>query len=166
MRRIAILIGALALAGVALVPTATAEKPVRFFLPSEDFVIEGACDFAVDFHVLSNKEYAIEFKDGRIQVSGTFKVRLTNRSSGKSLDVNISGPGVYRFSSDEDKEVMEVTAWGNWLLWFYPGMIGDQGALYLTSGLAKEVLVFDGDDVEVRSLTLPPRTRDACALLS
>ncbi|HLF68562.1 MAG TPA: hypothetical protein VI503_04400 [Gaiellaceae bacterium] len=162
MRRIGIFVCAFVLAGLALAPAASAEKPARFFLPAADFVLSGSCQFDVFAHVVANNEYGIEFSNGQVLVTGTFKVRLTNLSNDKSLDVNISGPGVFTFGSDGS---VAITAWGNWLFWFFPGMLGENapGALLLTSGLTTEVLDADSNVV---SLNLPPRTRDACAMLT
>ena len=161
-KRVAAFVGAIVLAGLALAPAATAEKPARFFLPTDDFVLSGPCAFDVDYHVLTNKEYGTLFSNGHLLITGSFKVRLTNLSNGHSMDVNISGPGVITFLPDGG---LKVTAWGNWLFWFFPGMLGPQspGKLILTTGLTSEVL---DANVNVVSLELPRNTTDACAALA
>jgi hypothetical protein len=121
---------------LALVPVASADKPTREFLPSEDFVIEGICPFAVDVHILANNAFITTFSDGRQLLTGTLKVRLTNLDDpSKSLDVNISGPGVQRVT-EEGEFVLKAT--GRWLFFFSPGDLGpgDPGLLVITTGLA------------------------------
>ena len=87
---------------MALVPAATAEKPIRSFLPTGDpFVLEGSCAFDVRVETLTNKEFGTAFSDGRFLITGSFKVRLTNLDpGGGSIDVNISGPGNFTFAAD------------------------------------------------------------------
>jgi hypothetical protein len=121
---------------LALVPVASADKPTREFLPTEGLVIEGICPFAVDIHILANNAFLTTFSDGRQLTSGTLKVRLTNLDDpSKSLDVNISGPGVARVT-EEGEFVLKAT--GRWLFFFFPGDLGprDPGLLVITTGLA------------------------------
>ena len=162
MKRILVILCVLGLASLTFVLAASAGKPDRFFLPTSDTVLSGPCSFDVNYEVLGNKEYGIAFSDGRLLITGSFKVRLTNLSSSKSLDVNISGPGIIRFGDDGS---LSVTAWGNWLFFFLPGMFGPgtPGQLLLTSGLTTEVLDANGNVV---SWNPPNKTTDACALLS
>ena len=163
MKRILVILGVLGVASLTFVLAASASKPAeRVFLFTPDTVLSGPCSFDVNYEVINNKEYGIAFSDGRFLITGSFKVRLTNMSSSKSLDVNISGPGIFRFGDDGS---LLVTAWGNWLFSFLPGMLGpgSPGKLLLTSGLATEVLDANGTVV---SWNPPNKTRDACALLS
>jgi hypothetical protein len=132
----AILILIIGLAMSALVPVASADKPTREFLPSEDFVIEGICSFSVDVHILANNSFITTFSDGRQLITGTLKVRLTNLDDpSKSLEVNISGPGVQRVTEEGEFVLM---AEGRWLFFFFPGDLGagDPGFLAITTGLA------------------------------
>jgi len=163
MKRILVILGVLGLACLTFVLAASASKPAeRVFLFTPNTVLSGPCSFDVNYEVLANKEYGIAFSDGRFLITGSFKVRLTNMTTSKSLDVNISGPGILRFGDDGS---VSVTAWGNWLFYFNPGMFGpgSPGKLLLTSGFATEVLDANGN---VASWNPPNRTRDACALLS
>jgi hypothetical protein len=163
MRRLVVFVVVFILAGVALVPAATAEKPVRFFLPAGDMLLDGPCAFPVSLEVLTNKEFGTQFSDGRFLITGSFKVRLTNLDpGGTSMGVNISGPGTFTPTPDGG---LKITAWGNWLFWFFPGDLGPQspGKLVLTSGLTTELFDADGNLV---SFTPPPNTRDACAALA
>lgn len=163
MRRAVVFVVVLVLAGIALVPAATAEKPIRDFLPADDLVLEGPCEFSVGVEVLTNKEFGTEFKDGRFLITGSFKVRLTNLDpGGASMDVNISGPGTFTSTPDGG---LKITALGNWLFWFFPGDLGPQspGRLLLTSG--HTTLVSDADG-NVVSFTPARNTTDACAALA
>ena len=93
MKRLSLVLG-LAVAVALLLPSvAAADKPIREGLPAEDFTIQGSCAFDVDLQVLVNKEFITTFSDGRQLITGRLVVRLTNVATGKSIDLNISGPG-------------------------------------------------------------------------
>jgi hypothetical protein len=162
MRRLAALLVAAALAGLALVSAASADKPERFFLPASDSVL--SCpSFDVRYEIVDNNEFGTVFSDGRFLVTGTFKIRLTNLSDPtKSLEANISGPGVVTPTADGG---ISITAWGRWLFWFFPGMLGpgSPAQLLLTSGLATETIDAAGN---ITSFTPARNTADACPLLS
>ena len=163
MRRLLTFAATVVLAGIALVPAATAEKPIRTLAPTpEPFVLEGPCAFDVRLEVLTNKEVGTAFSDGRFLVTGSYKVRLTNLDpGGGSIDVNISGPG--DFTPTEDGG-FTLNARGNWLFWFFPGDLGiTSGRLLLTSGHTTEVL--DAAFTPV-SFTPSRNVTDACALLA
>jgi hypothetical protein len=164
MRRVVVFVVLLVLAGVALVPAAIAEKPIRSFLPAgEPFVLDGPCAFPVRVEVLTNKEFGTEYSDGRFLITGSFKVRLTNLApGGSSMDVNISGPGVLTPTPDGGSK---LTSWGNWLFWFFPGDLGLQspGRLLFATGHGSEVFDADG---KIVSVALPRNTTDACAALA
>ncbi len=120
----------------SLPPAASAEKPIREFFPASDTVLEGICAFPVEEQVLVNKEYTITFADGRQLVTGVLKVRLTNVDDpSKSLDLNISGPGVI---TPTEGGGFVLKASGTWLLFFAPGDLGpdEPGQLLLVTGLS------------------------------
>ena len=161
--RKAILILTAGLAALALVPLASADKPIREFTPIEDFVIEDVCAFPVEYNVLANKEFATTFSDGRQLITGKLKVRLTNLDDpSKSLSVNISGPGVIRVS---EEGVFTLKATGRWLFFFFPGDFGpgEPGLMVVTTGRA--ILRIDADGTFSFS---HPRgtTRNVCAALA
>ena len=97
-RLIAILLGVVLT--LLLAPAASADKPVREFLPAGDFTLTGVCPFPVREQVVTNNEFITTFTDGRQLITGSFKVRATNLDSDESLDLNISGPGVITENSD------------------------------------------------------------------
>jgi len=49
---------------------------------------------------LANNEVTTTFSDGRLTTTGQLKVRLTNLSTGKFIDVNVSGPSTYTPNGD------------------------------------------------------------------
>ena len=77
VRRLLTFAATVVLAGIALVPAATAEKPIRMFAPTaEPFVLEGPCAFDVRLEVLTNKEVGTAFSDGRFLVTGRTRCDL------------------------------------------------------------------------------------------
>jgi hypothetical protein len=82
---------------------AQADKPTRLpapVTPGDEYTVTENCPFDVKVTPLANKEKTTIFSDGRVLVTGTLKVRLTNLDTGKSVDVNISGPAT--FTPNED----------------------------------------------------------------
>jgi hypothetical protein len=87
--------------GVAvLAPAASAAKPTREPLPISDEVFSGVCSFRVDRHVLVNRSILTTYSNGDQRITGTFKQRLTNLTTGKFIDVNSSGPVLLDFHPD------------------------------------------------------------------
>lgn len=163
MKRLGVFLGVIVLVGLVLVPAATADKPLRDFIPADDFVVSGICPFAVSVEILDNKEFGTEFSDGRFLITGKLKVRLTNLSQpSRSIDANISGPGV--FTPTPDGGVV-IKAEANWLFWFFPGDLGSgsPGVFLLTSGLS--YLVIDGSGAIV-SFTPARNTTNVCTVLA
>jgi hypothetical protein len=154
MKRLIFVIG-LAVAAALLVPSvAAADKPIREGLPSEDITIQGSCTFDVDLHVLVNKEFITTFSDGRQLVTGRLVVRLTNVDTGKSIDLNISGPGF--ITPHEDGSVTFQLS-GRSLI-YLPGL------LELTSGPV--ILEFDPAGNLVSYTKTSAATIDLCAVLA
>ncbi|HEX6262437.1 MAG TPA: hypothetical protein VF097_06275 [Actinomycetota bacterium] len=144
---------------------ASAEKPVREFLPAEDEVISDVCDFDLGVVVLENNELLTTFFDqeGNVTkqlVTGSLVVELRNEETGVSLVANIPGPGVITFPGDSEL----VTALGPWLWLFFPGDLGpgEPGMALLTHG--RFVVEFAPDGVTI--VERRGRQVDVCALLS
>jgi hypothetical protein len=139
---------------------AGADRPLREFVPQADDTISGVCAFDVGLHVLANKGYQTTFSDGRIQVNGVLKFRLTNLTpGGKSIDVNVSGPGVITDTPD----LFQIKAEGSWFWFFDPGDLGpgSPGMMLMTSGLT--YLRADANGV---TFTPARKTTDICAALA
>ena len=49
------------------------------------------CAFTVARHILVDKTYLTTFSDGTQRYTGAFKLRLTNLTTGKYVDFNVSG---------------------------------------------------------------------------
>jgi hypothetical protein len=98
---------ALVLLLFGLVPTVAAAPPVREDVPLEPLVLEGICPFDVLIEPLTNRETLTTFFDQagnpRLSlVTGALKVRLTNLSTGKTVDLTqiTEGPWLIFFPPD------------------------------------------------------------------
>ena len=151
------------LSALAVAPTASADKPVKFPpTPGEDSTITGSCSFDVREEILTNRSFAIVFSNGTAVTAGAVKVRLTNLSDpSKSIDLNISGQGKFTFTEDGG---FVLQADGSWLFNFTPGDLGpgSPGMLLLTIGLTR--FAVDGDGIG--SFTPAQNTTDLCAALA
>jgi hypothetical protein len=112
----------------ALAGPLAAAKPERVAVPQEDFVISGFCDFDVLVHPLASKTFNTTFfdRDGnptREHGTGRLVVRMTNLDTGRSIDLNISGPGTFVNSPAG----LTVDTHGNWMLFI-------DGQLFTLSG--------------------------------
>ena len=76
-------------------------KPIRKDV-SAPFVmtVENVCSFPVEITSLANNEVLTIYSDGRRTVTGRLTVRLTNVNTGKSIDVNVSGPVTFTPTDD------------------------------------------------------------------
>jgi hypothetical protein len=149
-----------AMTAALLIPVASATRPVKEFLPFEGATLPGICPFTVQIDVLANKEYSKTFSSGRMLITGKLKIRLTNLESGKSIDANISGQGVFRFHEDGS---LTLHAHGRWLFFFFPGQLGPgaPGRMFLNSGRVVLNSGPEGDEISKRTGHL----RDVCAAL-
>src|SRR5207247_3061054 len=137
---------------------ASAGAPVREFVPAEAFDLDvGPCPFIVHVEFPVNNEYSITFTDAdgnptRILIQGALFTTLTNTENGKSVTLNISGPGVITFG--EDGSTL-VTGWGNWTLFFFPGQLGpgSSGSLILNQGRFELLTAANGFDQTFLSQT-------------
>lgn len=146
-----------ALAAVLLVPAAAADPPTREFAPAADLTGQFCKGFQVHIHVVQNKEYFTFFSNGATLITGVLKLEVTNVSSGKTLALNVSGPGT--FSADG----ATAAAHGTWLLFGEAGqMPGPDPGMVLASGSTS--LVFG--PAGLTSITNNGTMRDVCALLA
>ena len=119
---------ALCAAGL-LVPTAAAEPPTREPLPFPEATGQFCADFQVSVRATQNKEVATVFSNGVALVTGVLKVEVTNLESGKTIALNISGPG--KFSADGST----INGSGTWLLFGEAGQLpGPDPGLLLVTG--------------------------------
>jgi hypothetical protein len=161
MKKAAVFLGALVLAGLVLVPAASATPPYREFAPADDFVSH-ACGFDVAVHIVRDNEYFTFFADGSALLTGANNEQLTNLSDpSKSIDFNVSGPG--RFTPTTDGGFV-LAARGHWLFFFGPGMLGpgSPGLIDYSSGPA----TISEDAAGNQTYDPAGNTLDVCAALS
>jgi hypothetical protein len=98
-------------------------KPTRSPLLAGPFEVPAGtvCSFGVSGEVIVNNQVVKTFPpepNGDIVqlATGAFVTRLTNTSTGKSITVNISGPG--RFTIHPDGSAT-LEAWGRWNFFFF-----------------------------------------------
>jgi len=159
MKGLLVLLAA-ALCAAVFAGGAGADRPLREFVPQGDDTISGVCAFDVGLTVLANRTYQETFSDGRIQVSGTLKLQLTNLSpGGTSLVLDVSGPGVITDTPD----LFEIKAEGRWFWIFEPDDLapGSPAMMLLTSGLT-----YMRTDANGVTFTPSENTTDLCAALS
>jgi hypothetical protein len=151
---------------VAATP-AGAVKPDRF--PNEPFNFEfeagTLCPFRVSWVDESNKSTTKVFYDREgnprfLHGSGQIFTRITNLENGKSVRLNISGPG--RITLNEDGSAT-IIGTGPWLIGFFPTDVPAGPKLLYTHGRFRLDVAPDG------TLTLvdaPPRSTDICETLA
>lgn len=120
---------------LALATPTLAGKPSGVAVPiPDDHVRLDLCAFPVDFDYLQwdRRITTHETGAGTLMMieTGVAKVRLANLDNGASLDLNISGPGKLRVSSDGSSV---LTGTGPWLFSSVPPGLG-LPPLFLTSG--------------------------------
>jgi hypothetical protein len=162
MKRLAILAAAAALAAGGLAAGASASKPAREpqqLPPGTTIDLDGICSFRAQIVVLTSKAYTLTFGNGSQISTGQLFARVTNLDSGKSLDLNVSGPGFGAVDSNV------FTLSGRSLLFLFPGDLGpgSPGLLVLTSGPV--VLTLTETGVVTVDMTSASVT-DLCAALS
>lgn len=153
---------------VSQVQIAAADRPIREPLSPASFTISGVCSFDVGLEDLVNKEYITTFfdKEGNVAmqiVTGTLKTRVTNLSTGESLDLNISGPGRTVLAPDG---TATLTGTGRWLWILLPDFTppGVPTGLFLISG--QQVAVFDAAGNIVEFTVVGGQVVDLCAALA
>ena len=88
---------------------AVAGKPTREPLPISDETFSGVCSFTVARHVLVNNSTLTTYSNGDQRITGAFKQRLTNLTTGEFIDVNSPGPVLLDYHADGS---LTETDWG------------------------------------------------------
>jgi len=161
MKRLAILAAAAALAAGGVATGASADQPARepqLLPPGTTFDLDGICSFDAQILILTSKAYSLTFGNGSQILTGQVFVRVTNLDSGKSLDLNISGPAFTAVDSNV------LTLSGRSLVFLFPGDRGpgSPGLLVLTSG----PVVLTGTETGVTVDMTSASVTDLCAALS
>jgi hypothetical protein len=160
---VAVVAAALILAAAA---PASADKPLREPLPSEDFVLSGSCDFDVLVHTVENKEFIKTYFDDdgnptRQIINGRLVVELTNlEKPGESIVYNVSGPGFVTFFEDGS---VDSVAGGRSLAIFFPGEVVDLPLLLVNSG---QVTYHFDPEGNVVGVDQAGHVEDVCAALA
>jgi hypothetical protein len=142
-------------------------KPTRSPLPSsEPFEVPAGlvCSFGVFVETIVNNQVVKTFPpepNGDIVqlATGAFVTRLTNTTTGKSITVNISGPG--RFTIHPDGSAT-LEAWGRWNFFFIDAVNAGTKAI-INSGRVVLSIAPDGTQTLVSQ---SGHEEDVCVLLS
>jgi hypothetical protein len=139
-------------------------KPTRSPLPAEPFEAPPGlfCTFGVFSEPIVNNQVVKTFPpepNGDIVqlATGAFVTRLTNTSTGKSITVNISGPG--RFTIHPDGSAT-LEAWGRW---FFALIENARLNAFISSG---RVVVSIAPDGTATLVSQSGHEEDVCVLLS
>ena len=149
----------------ALAPApAAADQPVREGLPAAPLALDASiCGFAVDVAFPTNKEFSTTFANGKQIITGALTATLTNESSGKSIGINISGPGSFVPNGDG---TTTFTLSGRSLIFLFPNQLGPgtPGRLILTSGPVVFLIDQNGNLSNLRITSAS--VQDMCAALA
>jgi hypothetical protein len=107
-----------AAAAALFIPVASADKPVIEPSPFPDASGRYCEDFDVLVHATTNRGRTYIFSSGAVMFTGALKVEVTNVESGKTISLNISGPG--KISAEGDV----LTGSGPWLFFGEAGFFG------------------------------------------
>jgi hypothetical protein len=154
---------AVAVAVLAVAPAAIGDRPLRQGLPNEPFTVDASvCGFAVDVTFPKQNTFITTFKNGKTIITGMLFATLTNEDSGKSITINVSGPGMI---ATEQAGITTFTLSGRSLLAFLAGQVPGQPAmLILTSGPV--TLTFDQNGNIVSLDRTSANVEDLCPVLA
>lgn len=141
-------------AGVlVLVSPAVAGKPAREPLPISGESFSGVCSFTVARQVLVDNTTLTTYSNGDQRITGAFKQRLTNVTTGEFIDVNSPGPVLLDYHADGS---LTETDWGR-------QFARPPGQLLLTTGPV--VWEFDSEGNFVSFTQRGGTSQDVCLLL-
>lgn len=158
IRKGIIILAGLGAAVVSVVSVASADPPTRTYLPAGLSGAPACPGFTVLVTPVIDKEYSIVFSNSAVITTGRLIADVTNLSTGKTIEVNASGPGF------ESTDGTTITLRGETLLvnppsWFGPGLT--PGA-QLVSG----VVVVNVAGVRPMILSETGHIRDLCSELA
>jgi hypothetical protein len=153
-RRPLLFVCAVAFVAIFAGSAAHGAQPIREPLVIEDADFDNLCKFPVRIEITANKEYVKFFSDGRLLVNGKLFVRITNLDTGKSMDVNISGPANVTPTSERNM--------GRGLLLLFPEDAAGPGVFLNTGRLD----VIRGEDGFITNYTVRGTSVDVCAALT
>jgi hypothetical protein len=161
----------LAVTSVGLLSSGSAwanNDPHRVFLPSSPFdIAANVCGFVVHVDIPINKQYGTfsEAPDGSVilKITGSLVWTLTNTTNGKSVTLNVSGPGIITFPVNTtlaiiDAHGLNIIYVTNGAQFGIPNLFYSSGSLLFTTDLATDTIV---------SLDRRPHVKmDVCAALA
>ena len=126
----------------------------------------GVCSFAFAATPLSNNQYFKTYPtetngDFRELINGVLKEQLTNVDTGKSIIVNVSGPGTEIIHPDNS---VDLTLGGSVIVSYFAPFNPAGPATYIYTG--HTVLSFDPDGLLTLVSTTDTKPFDVCAALS
>ena len=122
-------------------------------MPIDNLVISDVCSFTVTRTVLVNKSFLTTYSNGDARITGIFKQRLTNLSTGKFVDLTSPGPVLLDFHADGSLTEID----------YGPQFERPPGRLLLTTGRVRWEFDENGDFVSYTQLS--GSTRDVCQVL-
>jgi hypothetical protein len=157
---LAAVVAALSLAAVA--PAAIAGKPTIQRTPFEQHFVSEACGFPVQVDA-SGTALDISYTDelGNVhlfEAGPQVKSTMTNLVTGKTIVVNISGPGQYTFGADGSFTLVGTGLWS----WTRVNPATLEPGIFLTQGSFVLSISASG----VRTFTSTGTTIDLCAQLA
>jgi hypothetical protein len=161
MRRRALILLAVLIA-LAIAPAATAGKPTREIIPASYDAVTNECGFPVHGR---DEGYTIveSFTDEegnlvrQIFTNPRYRTVLTNLDTGKTIVLNISGPGFLDLNPDGSGT---FTGTGPYIFTFHPALLTP--GLFFTTG--RFVIGFDANNNRTSFAIVGP-IRDVCAEL-
>ena len=164
MHRKLAVVAVVGLFAALLVPAAFADQPTIQRIPYEDHFVSESCGFPVQNDV-TGTALDISYTDAlgnfhEFQAGPQFKQTMTNLVTGKTIVVNISGPGQLTFGADGS---FTRVGTGNWSWVVNPAVLPTiEPGLFLTQGR----FVFSISASGVRTFTSTGNTIDLCAQLA
>jgi hypothetical protein len=162
MHRKLVVVVVVGLFAALIVPAAFAGQPTVQRIPFEDHQVSEACGFPVQLDAagtaldISYTDELGNFHD--FQAGPEVKQTMTNLVTGKSIVVNISGPGQYTFGADGS---FTLVGTGNWS-WTRVNPADLAPGIFLTQGRFVLSISASGD----RTFTFTGTTIDLCAQLA
>ena len=123
LRRFTFVVVVIAACTAAIAPTASATKPDRHPAtapPPTTFPAGMACPFPVFAEAAENRQTETVFSDGTVLVTGFFRTRVVNVTTGKELSLVSQGSVRLTF----DGALLRVSIRGPIIFFFFPGDAG------------------------------------------
>jgi hypothetical protein len=138
MHRLFVVLATVVALGLLVPATVLAQKPTRDPLPAGPVTVSGSCSFDVLVEIVENKEFITVFSSGKTIITGQLFLRVTNLSTGKTMLLNVSGPGINNLA---DTSTFNLS--GTSLIWFPGSLLLTKGPVTLTLDAEGNVIGFN-----------------------